>query len=918
MSDWKDEVRVSLAGLELEPAREAEIVEELAQHLDERFGDLVARGVAPEEARRMLIGELRGGGLAAELARVAPRARPAIAPGEERRGILLSGVLGDPKYAARQLRLNPGFAAVAVLSLALGTGANTAIFQILDAVRLRALPVSRPQELAGVKIAGKVSRTGWFSGRSPDLTNAVWEALRDRQQAFSQIAAWGTDRLDLSKGGEARYADTLFVSGSFFEALGVRPALGRLLTPADDQHGCGSAGVVLSDAFFRRELGGDPSILGRTVSLEGHPFEVIGVTPPSFFGVEVGRRFDVALPICADVLIYVETQRSTSPSAWWLGSIGRLAPGWTVERASAHLAGISPGIFQDTLPPRYDAVDAKGYLAFRLGATPAASGVSALRRRYESPLVLLMAIAGLVLLIACANLANLMLARASARQKEMAVRLALGASRGRLVRQLMAESLLVACLGAACGAALAQALSRLLVAFLSTQQAPLFVDLAPGGRVLGFTLALAFATCILFGLTPAIQAARIAPGEALKANARGISGGRGRFGMRRALVVSQVALSLVLLVGALLFVRTLRNLSTLDAGFRRENIVVAEIDLTRAKLPAERRAFAKKELLDRIRAIPGVSSAATVAVVPVSGNGWNETLRLPSSGTKGEVANFNRVSPGYFETMGTPFLGGRDFDGRDVPGGPKVAIVTQTFVKKFLTGGNPIGRTFAQAGEAGKPDLVYEVVGVVKDAKYIDLREEFTPIVFLSEAQDEELRPDLRVVVRSELPPAGVIASVKRTLSEASPAAVLVFSKLETTIKEALLRERLMATLSGFFGVLAALLAMVGLYGVISYMVARRRNEIGVRIALGAERRDIVKLVMSEAARLLGIGLVAGTVLALAAATTARALLYGLTPGDPVTVAGAVFVLAAVAALASLLPARRAAGFDPVRALRDE
>src|SRR5258706_1023531 len=385
MPEWKDEVRASLVGLELEPAREAEIVEELAQHVDERFGDLVTRGVAPEEARRTLVGELRGGGLAAQLARVTSRARPAIAPGEERRGVLLSGVLGDLKYAARQLRLSPGFAAVAILSLALGTGANTAIFQILDAVRLRALPVAKPQELAGVKIAGKASRTGWFSGRNPDLTNAVWEALRDRQQAFSQIAAWGTDRLDLSKGGEARYADTLFVSGSFFETLDVRPVLGRLLTPADDRRGCGSAGVVLSDAFFRRELGGDASILGRTVSLEGHPFEVIGVTPPAFFRVEVGRRFDVALPICADALIYVETRRSTSPSAWWLGSIRRLAPGWTGQRASAHLAAISPGIFQDTLPPRYDAVDAKGYLAFRLRPPPGAPPASPPPGRHQAP-----------------------------------------------------------------------------------------------------------------------------------------------------------------------------------------------------------------------------------------------------------------------------------------------------------------------------------------------------------------------------------------------------------------------------------------------------------------------------------------------------------------------------------------------------
>lgn len=920
MPDWGREIRARVESLKLEPTREAEIVEELGQHLNDRYEELLAGGATPEQAYGSVMEELNSGRLVAELQPVVRPAPTAVVPGQDPRGHVLSGLWWDLRYGARVLARNPGFALVALLSLALGIGANTAIFQLLDAVRLRSLPVKDPQELANVPVVYHPNgRTGAFTSSNPQLTNAVWEHLRDQQQAFSSMGAWSAQKLNLSPGGEARYANVLWVSGSFFDTLGVRPALGRLVSPADDQPGCGPSGAVISNAFWQREFGGGRSVLNQKITLEGHPFEVIGVTPPSFFGVVVGRDFDVAIPICVEPALAGDRQSALrNPQGWWLAAIGRLKPDWTIERASAQLAGISPGIFEETLPAAYDPSDRKNYLQFKLGAVAAASGLSDLREEYANPLWLLLGISGLVLLIACANLASLMVARATARQREMAVRLALGASRGRLIRQLMAESLMLAVLGALCGDGLAQAFSRLLVSFLSTERTRFFVDLAPDWHVLAFTAGLAILTCLVFGLTPALQAARTSPGEALKAAGRAATGGRERYAMRRALVVSQVALSLVLLVGAMLFVRTLRNLVTLDAGFQRDRILITDVDLSPLRLPVANRAAYKQDLLARTRAIPGVLSAASVRVVPLSGGGWNDNVSIPGSQVQRKVANFNRVSPGYFQTVGTPLLAGRDFNDHDTATSPQVAIVTEKFAGSFLNGANPVGRTFSMVQQDGKADRVYQIVGMVRDTKYNDLREEFTPIVFVAEAQDEE--PDLEtcIMVRSDQPLVGVVSAIKRTMSDADPAMVLTFREFNTLIREGLLRERLMATLAGFFGLLAAILAMIGLYGVISFVVIQRRNEIGVRMALGADRRSIVTMIMREAGALLIAGLTLGTVLALMAGTAAGSLLYGLRARDPWTLILAALGLACVATTASFVPAQRAAALDPMLALREE
>src|SRR6266508_1650534 len=737
----------------------------------------------------------------------------------------------DLRYGARMSLKKPGFTLIAVLTLALGIGANTAIFQLLNAVRLRSLPVRNPEELAEVRIAVPRGRSGDFNGRRPELTNPLWELLQERQRAFDGLFAWSAATFDLAPRGEQRFTeDGLWVSGDFFNTLGVRPALGRVFTRADDQRGCGSPGAVISYAFWRRAYGGDPAIVGRKITLDGHPVQIIGVTEAGFFGVEVGRGFDVAVPICAQAVIESEDNRIDRRFSWWLGAIGRLKPGWTLQQATAHLNSISTGMFEETVHPGYTAGTAAKYRALKLEAQDASSGVSSLRGRYNDPLALLLAIAGLVLLIACANLANLMLARASAREREIVVRLALGASRVRLVRQLMTESLLLA-----------------------------------------------------------------------------------------ALVVSQVAISVVLLVGALLFTRSLLNLMTLDAGFAQDGVLEIDLNLTQLDLPVERRYALKRELLDRLRAMPGVEAAAFVNSVPLSDNWWNEDIFVDSNkGVVKRQVNFNRVSPDYFKTLSIPLLAGRDFGDGDTVTAPKVAIVNESFARSLLDGANPLGRTFRIEVGLGEPDHVYQIVALVKDTKYMNLRENFGPIVYLAASQQEKHDSFDQILLRSNLPVASLMTEARQALGAANPGIAFHFKVFKTQIRESLIRERLMATLSGFFGAIAALLASIGLYGVLSNAVAQRTQEIGVRLALGADRGRIVKMIMREAAMLLAVGLAVGISLTLAAAKTAGALLYGLRPHDPATYLLAVTLLAAVAAAASYLPARRASRVDPMVALRCE
>ena len=707
------------------------------------------------------------------------------------------------------------------------------------------------------------------------------------------------------------------MSGDFFRLLGVRPIQGRVFTAEDDRRGCGLPGAVISYGFWQQEFGGGPA-LGRKLMLNDKPVEVIGITPANFFGVDVGRSFDVAVPVCSQPFLETKNKLDLS-TQWWLSVIGRLDPSWPFKRVAAHLGAASPAIFAATLRPDYPVESVKDYLAMKLTAEPSAAGVSMLREQYSDPLRFLLGISGLVLLITCANLASLMLARTSAREREMAVRLAIGAGRWRLIRQVLAESLLLSLGGAVAGALLARGLSRGLVAYLNTQSNSVSLDFKLDWRLFAFLLAVSLVTCVLFGLAPALRASRTAPVSAMKTGGPGMTAGRGRLGFRGALVVSQVALSLVLLFSALLFTTSLRNLLTNDLGFQTKGVLIAGLDFTRLQIPVEKRSAFQAQLLDRIRAIPGVDAAANTNIVPLGGEGWGNTVWIDGhDSTQRQGSYFSALSPGYFETLRIPMVAGRDFNEQDTAQSPRVAIVNEAFAKKLGLGGNPIGMRFRREATPSSPEEVNEIVGVVKDTKYRSIRRPADAIAYLDIAQDKDADNSMRVLVRSKLPVETVEAAIRRSMHEVSSGISFDFKGLQDQIRQSLLAERLLATLSGFFGGLAVVLAMIGLYGVMSYTVAERTSEIGIRMALGAQRRDVTAMILRKASELLAVGLAVGMGLSLAAGSAASALLFGLKPRDPVTLAIAVAVLATVALGASYLPARRAAALDPIASLKDE
>jgi putative ABC transport system permease protein len=915
MPDWSRHLESLLVSSELDPAALAQVKEELSEHLNYRYHALLSEGALPRDAEQQVLAELQQGDLLAELTRVLRRHVPA---GDDSGSAgWMSGLWRDLRYALRQLRLSPGFAVAALLSLALGIGANTAIFEMLDAVRMRMLPVRHPEQLADIRFTPGASRTGSFHA-VPNLSLPLWEHIRDTQQAFSATAAWTADTFDLNQSGEVRYGRVMLASGGLFELLGLKPELGRFVLPTDDQRGCSAAPAVVSYAYWQREMGGRVSAIGERVWVERHSFEVIGVAPQSFFGLEVGRQFNIALPVCAEPIIMGEHSLTNRADGWWLAMLGRLKPGVSLPQASAQLTAMSPAITQATMPARYNAGMRKDYAALRLVALPADTGYSRLRDAYDRPLWLLLGISGLVLLIACANLANLMLARAAAREREMAVRLALGASRGRLLRQLLAESMLLATIGATCGAALAQVLSRFVAPLLGPQQAHIFLDLHLDWRVLGFTAGLAILTCVVFGLSPALQASRVAPADAMKTGGRGVVAGQSRFGLRRVLVVSQIALSLMLVFGALLFVRTFHNLVKLDPGFDTQHILNAAVDFSSLKISPDARGAFRQRIAAEVASIPGVDSVAISLYLPMNGGAWNEEINIPKASTAKGLSWFNRVGPNYFATLETPVLAGREFTAHDDLSAPLVAIVNQTFARRLFHDPTPLGQTFGVMQYGDKPDVIYQVVGVVKDTKYGDLREDSLAIAYVPMDQDKEPAAEAIILARSAQSANVLLPEIRQHLLAMNPSLVLQLSRMKDDIADGLVKERLMAMLAGFFGALAIILAVVGLYGVIAFMVARRTNEIGIRIALGAKAQDIARMVLVEVAVIAGIGIAVGIALALAAAPAARALLFGLQPSDPQSFVLAIAAVLGISALASMAPALRAAHLDPLAALREE
>jgi predicted permease len=832
----------------------------------------------------------------------------------EPRGIpWTESTLQDLKLALRSLRKSPGFAVAAILTLALGIGVNAAIFQLIDSVRLRSLPVSDPRELVSVQIKGGNETVGIH--RTPaTLSLALFEQIRKQQQGLSSVFAWLEHDFRLGQGAQQRRAPGLWVSGDLFSTLGVLPFKGRLLSAEDDRPGCGTSGVVLSYGYWRSEFGSQDSTIGSNVFVDDHLTQVIGVTPPGFFGLEVGKNFDLALPFCSYVGFHPEDIYFSRRDFLSFSVMGRRKAGWASDRVSAQLESISPGIMEATLPDGYDAPVLDRYRRFELAASAAPNGVSSLRDKYDTSLWLLLGITGLVLLIACANLANLMLARANAREKDMAVRAALGASRGRLLRQLLAEGFVLAVGGATLGCVVAGAFSRTIVWLLRAQDTELRLNLGLDWHALAFTGVVALGTCVLFDLVPALRSSRTAPIVALRSGSRGTTSGREHFAFQRTLVISQIAISMVLLVSALLFVRSFRNLMALDPGFREDGILVGFINLTHLKLSEENYEVLLRNLVDQLRSLPGVESVATSMHVPLDGSSWSLGIRA------GEVegsSKFTWVSPGYFQTMGVPILAGRDLNDRDTRTAPCAVLVNQTLVSRFLSGANPIGKTLRTAPEPGYPATLCEIVGVTKDTKYAGLREEIPPETFGAVAQFP-LGESATYVFLHYSSSSQMISEAQAKVARFNPGIEAEFRVFRNNIQKGMVQERTMAFLSGAFGMLAILLTVIGLYGVISYIAAMRRSEIGIRIALGASRGDVVGIITRQTLWMLAAGIGLGVLFSIAATRGASSLLFGIQANDALSVLAAALFLVVVGLAASYVPARRASRMDPSSAIRYE
>jgi predicted permease len=893
-----------LAGLFGKERHDREMTEELESNLQMHIEDNLRRGMSAGEARRDALIKLGG----IESTKEGYR---------DRRGVpVLETLLQDVGYGLRMLRKNPGVTAVAVVTLALGIGANTAMFSLLDSVMLRFLPVEKPEQLV------QVSRRGPEPGNLgvPIFTNPIWEQVRDQQDVFSGAAAWGDMRFDLAHGGEAQYANGLWVSGDFFRTLGVRPSAGRLITVADDRRGCTGV-AVLSYSFWQDHFGGAGNAVGSTISLDNHTYPVIGVAAPGFYGVEVGAKFDVALPLCATAIFDGARPRLDHRSWWWLEILGRVKPGTSLGQLSTRLQSISPGVFAATVPPNWDVQSQKSYLKWSLGTAPVSTGTSGLRRQFERPLQILMAVVGIVLLIACANIASLMLARAAARHREMAVRRALGASRLRLIRQLLTECLLLSMAGALLGVLFARWGSMLLVRFISTGRDQVYLDLSFDWRILGFTAAIAIITGVLFGVLPAFRSTRLSLTAAMKGSLAVDPERHARFRPGRWIVASQVALSLVLLVGAGLFLRSFVKLVTLDLGFDRANVLMMHTEPRTAGIQPEKWMTTWDEIERRLSSLPGVLSVGRSVITPVSGAQWDQYVHADSPNPPaGDTATtyLNAVTPGYFKTLRIAFLSGRDFNIHDTASSPKIAIINATMARKFYPSLNPLGRFFRLEEDQGKLGEPIQIVGVVRDSKYGSLREEDYSCAYFPTSQAPGFGGGPNFLIRTSVRPSAVLSLIQSIVAGVNKSISLQFDTLARQVDDSLVQERVLATLSCFFAGLALLLVMIGLYGAISYMVTLRQTELGVRMALGAAPNSILRLVLRDVVAILAAGLAVGTAIAFLSVQVLQNLLFGLAARDTPTLLLAAGVLSLVAFIAGYLPARRAAKVDPMVALRYE
>jgi predicted permease len=827
----------------------------------------------------------------------------------------------DLRYAFRLLRRSPGFTAVCVLSLALGIGANTAIFSVMDGLMLRSLPVKSPDELVLLGNGRGAGIFGGFPRSNPVLfSQAFYEQLRDRNQVFESVTAISSLRADVFArfGGPRSDLEPLrtrIVSGDYFHLLGVGALAGRVLNEEDNLKRGGHPVVVISHSYWQRRFGSDRSAVGRTFTLNGSPYTIVGIAARDFFGTVVGEATDAWAPLSMQKQLqgFDDTGDDGLSQSLWL--MGRLKPGVTSATAQANVnvnynhwltavAGASPS--QDRL---------EAIRKIQVPLTPAGQGLSRLRRQFSQPLRILMVVVGLVLLIACANIANLLLARAAGRRREIAVRLALGVERSRLVAQLISESLLLAFLGGAVGVMIAWWGGPALLAMVSTESDPALLQVGPNLRVLLFTFALSLLTGLTFGILPALRMTKLDPGAWLKSG-KGSARAEARSLLGRTLVVVQVALALFLTVGAGLFVRTLQSLQTMDTGFEQDHALVLGLDANATHTQEAAAAALAERIENRVREVPGVQAVAFSMIRFDSGR-WMVPLWLDGvarSEARAKSYDGNRVGRQYFEVMGMPIVMGRGFQTQDTMKAPRVGVINETLAKELFPGVSPLGRYFEIGGQDGRR---YQVVGVVRDARYESLREEPRGVYFVSAAQEQEGYNDL--VVRVQGDPAQVLPRIRAAIREVDTnIAIADTATLRELVTRSLGQEKLLARLAGFFGLLALLLSAIGLYGVTAYSVSQRTNEIGIRMALGAQPAGVLTGVLRQALVVVAIGLGIGFPVVLACGKLVSSQLHGLKPNDPLTLAGAAGILLLVAFLATLIPARRAACLDPLVALREE
>jgi predicted permease len=825
-------------------------------------------------------------------------------------------MLQDFQYAVRNLRRSPLFTVVALFSLALGIGANSAVFTIADQVLLRFIPVAHARQLVSFSSPGPPNGHVWGEDT---FSYPMFRDFRDHNSVFEGVAARFNTNLNLSYNNRSERIAAELVSGTWFETLGLATFLGRGITVADDLVPAAHPVVVLTYDFWKSRFNANPAVLNQTVLLNGHPMTVIGVTQRGYHGFDPGARVDVLVPTMMKAQMTPTWNGLDDRRTLWLQLVGRLRPGVSLRQAQASMEPYYHGLLiMEMQSIKFPSERRRSAFATKpLLFVPAGKGLSDLRKQFSDPLLILLGIVGLLLLIACANVANLLLARATGRQKEIAIRLAVGASRFLLVRQLVAESLVLSLAGGAIGILFAWWTGSALLTLLANS-GDLPLTATPDLRVFAFTFGLSLLTGVLFGLVPAFQATSPKLALTLKDHAGNVSAAGGHVRLRKALVVSQVALSLLMLIAAALFARSLHNLKNVELGFQRERLLSFAVDPSLAGYKADRiRRFAE-EVQARTAATPRVQSAAVGVVTLLSYDQSISTIFIEGRPRKeDEDMNpwFDTVSPGYFSTLGIPLLAGRDFTSRDRAGAPRVAIVNDVFAGYYFKNENPIGRRFG-FGRGPKADI--EIVGVVRGAKYASIDAKVPKEVYLAFAQDDN-PASLVVYIRTAGDPKTVFASVRREVNNLDPGLPITgLRTMEDQIDESLSTQRAMAGLSAFFGILATLLAAIGLYGVMAYTVTRRTREIGIRLALGADRSSLLKLVLREVAILTVAGVLIAIPVSLAITRLVRSVLYGIVPSDPLSIAAAVILLASVALLAGYIPAERATRVDPLTALRYE